>query len=174
MANEMLIHPAIQGCIHVLERCELMLDRIPEALYTVRDGDHDSIGSHLRHGIEHFTCFLDGLGNGMIDYDLRDRDEVIETDIVAARTAIAETRIRLMDIDAGNLGKSIQIVQIPSPGLEPASVSSSVVRELLFLSSHTIHHLSLMYIHCTKAGVDLPKDFPLAFSTSAYRNVSVG
>ncbi|MFP6598194.1 MAG: hypothetical protein VCC01_12115 [Candidatus Hydrogenedentota bacterium] len=174
MAEKTPVHPAIQGCIHVLERGELLLDRIPEPLYTFREGTHDSIGCHLRHGIEHISCFLEGLDSGVVDYDLRRRDEVLETDVDAMREAINETRASLIGIDPHALGKRLTVIQIPTPGCSPTPVESSVVRELIFLSSHMVHHLSLMYIHCTNAGVELPQDFPLAFSTSAHRKVAVG
>lgn len=174
MASEESVHPAIQGCIHVLERSELLLDRIPAALYTSREGTHDSIGCHLRHGLEHITCFLEGLEAGVVDYDKRRRDAVLETDIDIMREAICKTRSCLLGIDPEVLERRLTVIQIPTPGHSPGEVESSVVRELIFLSSHMIHHLSLMYIHCTNAGVDLPEDFPLAFSTIAYRNVAVG
>jgi len=37
-----------------------------------------------------------------------------------------------------------------------------------------IHHLALIYIHCMYAGVELTDDFPLAFSTMAYRDAAIG
>ena len=34
MSAESSVHPAILGCLQVLDRCTLVLDRIPESLYT--------------------------------------------------------------------------------------------------------------------------------------------
>ena len=36
------------------------------------------VGSHLRHVLEFYQCFLDGLATSRIDYDARKRDESIE------------------------------------------------------------------------------------------------
>lgn len=174
MSGETVIHPAVEGCLHVLDRADLMLDRIPETLYTNREDSRDSIGCHLRHAIEHITCFLDGVDTGVIDYDVRQRDILMETSVAAMRGAIEGVRVRFTAFDSSHVEKDIQVRQIPAPRHASSEVRSSVERELIFLSSHMVHHLSLMYLHCLNAGVELPKDFPLAFSTSAHRNVAVG
>jgi len=174
MSDNSGVRSAIQGCVDVLERSELLLDSIPQSLYVLRDEPHDSIGGHLRHGLEHITCFLDGVSGGLIDYDQRRREAILETDVAKMREAITETKAGLLGIDAESLDTRIVVMQIPGFGVAPVEVESSVVRELIFLSSHMIHHLSVIYIHCGYAGVELPRDFPLAFSTSAYRNITVG
>lgn len=174
MVNETPVHPAVQGCVHVLERCELLLNRLSDSLYTTREGREDSIGAHLRHGIEHITCFLEGVDAGLIDYDLRRRDGGIETDKSKALDAINLTRTKLLELNPEILENSITVKQIPGPGHPPKEIPSSVERELVFMSNHMIHHLSVIYIHCNHAGVELPKNFPLALSTIVYRNVVVG
>src|SRR5438309_1690210 len=45
-------------------------------------------GSHLRHVLEFYQCFLEGLELLHIDYDSRRRDEAIERSRAAASTAI--------------------------------------------------------------------------------------
>src|SRR5436305_80894 len=41
-------------------------------------------GSHLRHVLEFYQCFLEGLESSHIDYDARRRDEAIERSRAAA------------------------------------------------------------------------------------------
>ena len=45
---------------------------------------------------------------------------------------------------------------------------SSVVRELEFLLSHTVHHYALIGVICQLGGHKLPKDFGMAPSTLRY------
>src|SRR5438445_12360303 len=45
------------------------------------------VGSHLRHILEFYQCFLDGLPTLHIDYDARKRDESLQSD----RSIAAET-----------------------------------------------------------------------------------
>jgi hypothetical protein len=39
-----------------------------------------SVGQHVRHTVEFFQCFILGLENGVVDYDARKRDFLIEND----------------------------------------------------------------------------------------------
>src|SRR5689334_3085768 len=45
-------------------------------------------GAHLRHILEFYQCFLQGLGDSHIDYDARRRDPLIERSREHAATAI--------------------------------------------------------------------------------------
>src|SRR5437868_6078396 len=42
------------------------------------------VGSHLRHVLEFYECFLDGIERRRIDYDARRRDETVENSRLAA------------------------------------------------------------------------------------------
>ncbi len=54
-----------------------------------------SIGDHLRHCLEHYTSFLDGLDAGTIDYDARARDVHIATSRLVATQTIRDLIARL-------------------------------------------------------------------------------
>src|SRR5881296_3367630 len=47
------------------------------------------VGGHLRHILEFYECFLDGIETSHIDYDARKRDEAVES---CRATALARTR----------------------------------------------------------------------------------
>jgi len=117
MCDEMTVYPAVSGCVHVLERCELVLGCIPEELFTRREGKLDSIGSHLRHGLEHMICFLDGLESGVVDYDLRLRDEQLETDMENAQEVIGVLRERLLSIAGETIEKPLRLCKFPLRGV---------------------------------------------------------
>jgi hypothetical protein len=42
-------------------------------------------------------------------------------------------------------------------------------RELVFLSGHAIHHIAIMALSAAAAGVTLPAELAVAFSTEAHR-----
>src|SRR5262252_9833660 len=46
------------------------------------------VGAHLRHVLEFYQCFLDGMDSSHIDYDSRRRDESIERSRHTAAIAI--------------------------------------------------------------------------------------
>ena len=44
-----------------------------------------SIGAHLRHNIDHYHCFCQGLAAGRVDYGHRVRDSRLERELPLAR-----------------------------------------------------------------------------------------
>ncbi len=130
------------------------------------------IGAHLRHAVEHFTCLLRGLDDGLADYDARDRDEYIERDADRFREALNGVRRDLTAISTETLKKPIIVCQTAALDADPSRLQSTVERELVFLSSHTIHHLAVVVNLCREQGIDLPEDLAIAFSTAAYRQTA--
>lgn len=124
-------------------------------------------GGHLRHILEFYECFLDGMKRGYIDYDARRRDERVETS-----RAIAMTRIHLMLTELTELDRleSDARIWVKAEDSAPKGVlgnflASSVGRELQMLSSHTIHHFALMAVTLRLLGINVPADFGVAPST---------
>lgn len=65
--------------LEVLSQEAELLEVIPDRVYTARSEDHfaSSIGSHIRHNLDHFSAFFAGLPTGYIDYEHRGREESI-------------------------------------------------------------------------------------------------
>ena len=158
----------IQGCMEACERCDTVLDAITDEMFSGNRPDHQPIGAHLRHALDHMICFVRGFPEGIVDYDSRDRDAAIESDRELFRKVLHESMDALRVIPAASLGDVIQVRQTASLDTEPLNLNSTIERELVFLSSHTIHHLALVVQFCREEGVNLPDETELAFSTSAY------
>ena len=128
------------------------------------------VGPHLRHCLDHLQCLLDGIDTGSVDYDARGRDERIEIDRKAFRDALAALVTRLRSVDASRLADSLDVTQSAAPGGLRVTVSSSLARELVFLSGHTFHHLAIMARIAQAHGISLPDErLTMAFSTAAHR-----
>ena len=71
----------IRANLHHLKQASTLLDRIDDARFAepAKCFYDSSIGGHLRHCIEHYQSFLDGLAGGKVDYDARERDVIMET-----------------------------------------------------------------------------------------------
>lgn len=165
-------HSALRGCFDACDRCERVLDAISPELYANALPGRYPVGSHLRHMIEHFQCFLHGVDDGLVDYDARQRDEELERNTDKFREALDEVRRGLDRLARGSLTRPIRVRQIASLDSDPTDFDSTLARELAFLSSHTIHHLALVVHLCRENGVDLPEEISLAFSTAAHRQAS--
>lgn len=124
-----------------------------------------SAGGHLRHCVEFYRCFLDGLDSGFIDYDARPRDPVIEMDPRAAAAALVEIKHAI--------GSSTEqlLAAHPLKVRECGEVwlQSTFERESRFLVSHTVHHMALIAVLLRAEGVGIPADFGVAPSTLRYR-----
>ena len=129
------------------------------------------VGGHLRHVIEFYECFLDGLGSGHIDYDARKRNVSIESSRTAAMDAIRTVMERLQDnelIPADSI-LWVRMEDCDHHALGDRFLTSSPGRELQVLSSHTIHHFALIAMTLIALGVPVDQDFGVAPSTLRFR-----
>jgi hypothetical protein len=127
-------------------------------------------GAHLRHVLEFYQCFLDGVESFHIDYDARRRDERIEHSRAAAAAAIRSIMATLETAPALRR-EAILWVRMEDADASPVSecfMESSVSRELQVLSSHTIHHFALIAMTLRMHGVAMDFDFGMAPSTLRY------
>src|SRR5258708_7362322 len=89
----------IENNVHLLHQAQRLLEPISDRIYAESPfglAPHRA-GSHLRHVLEFYECFLDGMETGHIDYDARKRDEVIASDRIAAIARIRSIVDRLRD-----------------------------------------------------------------------------
>jgi len=126
---------------------------------------NSSAGGHLRHVIEHYLSFLQGTETGEIDYEARARDPLIEIDPAYAAAQLEAIGDRLERLSAD---RALRVRAECAPTDTTTWGGSSVMRELEFLMSHTIHHYALIGVICQLGGYTLPKDFGMAPSTLRY------
>ena len=152
------------GCLEACRRCDAVVGAI-----VARDpARFEAIGPHLRHCIEHFRLLLDGWRQGLVDYDARPRAAALEREPVAAREALAAIVADLRRLDASDLGRVFVVRQLPAPSRPPVTSPTRLDRELLFLSSHTIHHIAIMLLAARAVGVEIPAALAVAYSTEAH------
>jgi len=124
---------------------------------------NSTAGGHLRHIIEHYFSFFDGAQTGEIDYEARAHDSLIENDPAYAVAQLESICDRLERLTA------TPVIRVRSESTlgtaEPVYCKSSILRELEFLLSHTVHHYALIGVICQLAGQSLPKNFGMAPST---------
>jgi hypothetical protein len=129
------------------------------------------VSSQLRHVLEFYECFLAGLEPAHIDYDARQRDTTIEASRAAARNRVRSLIDRLQA--APELAFDdilfVRAEDADSLGLCNPFLVSSVGRELLSLSSHTVHHFALIAMTLRAHGVMVDPDFGVAPSTLRHR-----
>jgi hypothetical protein len=130
----------------------------------------NAAGSHFRHCIDFYNCFLATIATGWINYDLRPRSEVVERD---RALAIAESEKIIEGIGKLYLAdgqRELHVVLEGSTPLGGASAwsRSSLMRELQSLLSHTIHHYALIALSLRLQGIEPGEEFGVAPSTLEY------
>lgn len=173
----------VKGCRYCLTQCELLLKIVSAEDFALANNDA-SIGTHVRHVLDRFQCFFNGLATGHIDYDARKRDPAIATSLDAAAFALASIarRVEALASDTGNNsvdissadnncagnGLSVQeSVHLPGPAV---IVGSTVERELMGLITHTTHHLAIIAMLVKQMGYVVDKDFGKAPATIRYEH----
>lgn len=159
--------------VHWLRRALDLLDRIDDVAFATppKGWEPCRVSSQLRHVIEFYECFLEGLASSHVDYDARRRDVSIEASREAAAARIRRL-IERLESNAGLSSENVLFVRAEDAdglGLADPFVLSSVARELLALSSHTVHHFALIAMTLRAHGVAVDPDFGVAPSTIRHR-----
>ena len=139
-------------------------------------GGRSSIGTHMRHVVDHYDCLISGLADGRIDYYTRNRDHLLESDSRRVVSAFERIRDALQDANFPSLDTPLK-VGTGGPDQEdgePGWATSSVRRELAFVLSHTLHHLAMIRGMALELGVDLGGQVGVAHSTLKHRDGSEG
>jgi hypothetical protein len=80
--------------VALLRQAVTLLEGLPDSLYTCTTSFtlEGTVGRHLRHCVDFFERFLDGLPTGRIDYASRRRDPAVETSRTVALKRVWRSR----------------------------------------------------------------------------------
>lgn len=157
--------------VAVLDQGRDLVERLgPERYATAgRRAARSGVASHLRHCLDFYGCFLDGVEAGRIDYTVRARDERVERDAPFAAARIAHVASRLDALRAREANRDLLVRGEEGPDGSGAEWTvSSAARELQFLMSHTIHHFAIVAMALRFEGHAVPEGLGVAPSTLAY------
>jgi hypothetical protein len=127
---------------------------------------NNTIGQHVRHIIELFQCLENGYDAGMVNYEKRRRDLLMETD--------KEFAARLLQEIFSNLSRTNKELILEAiydeHATEPITISTNYYREIAYNLEHTIHHMAMIRVGVNEvSAIELPEDFGVASSTVKYR-----
>ena len=160
----------ISNCIALLEQVAALLARVDDQVYTNTNklSPRGSVGGHLRHCLDFYQSFLFGIDRARVDYNVRERDSLSEREPQHALQRIEMIITGLRSMSRTNQTTSLLVSTETNDKSLQGWCSSSVVRELEFLQSHTIHHYSLIAMLLRLQGVEPGEEFGVAPSTSEY------
>jgi len=125
-----------------------------------------SIGQHYRHVIEHFQSLARGLQSGEINYDARDRNVRLQSEVTYGSIATCDILRVLKRYTDETLARECTVINSVGYGNAGASTfQSNISRELAYCAGHAIHHYAIIRLLCHEIGVGVPAEFGFAPST---------
>jgi uncharacterized damage-inducible protein DinB len=155
-----------RDCVDLLRQGSHVLNEIPDDVFisTTPISPRGSIGAHFRHVIDFYGCFLTGIGQHRLDYNQRERNLSLECSRSLAIQSLEQTINRLEQIRLTPLTQHVLV----STENRSSWSRSSVLRELDFLLSHTVHHYSLIAMLLRIHEINPGDEFGVAPSTLNY------
>jgi uncharacterized damage-inducible protein DinB len=163
-----------EACSNILSQLTDLVDQISESDFAkpAETLSYSTIGQHLPHTLEFFLCFEQGFERGMINYDKRAHDKLIETDKYLALASIS----RISDFINQLADKPLKLEVGYDINKEIfLTIDTTATRELVYNIEHAVHHMAIMKIGVKEiaAYVKLAPDFGIAASTIRYKENSV-
>ncbi len=162
------------ACTNILSQLTDLIEQLNESDFVkpcVSLGN-SSIGQHIRHTLEFFICFEKGHANGVINYDKRAHDKLIESDKYIALAVIARIREFVGSLD-NEMSLKLEV------GYDLAeenftSIQTNSTRELVYNIEHAVHHMAIMKIGIREIApsISLPHDFGIAASTLRHKRAT--
>lgn len=164
-----------KACCNILLQLTDLVNQITEQDFNkpVDTLGNSTIGQHLRHTLEFFICLEQGFEKGLINYDKRAHDKLIETDKFIALSVISKINEfiisqptdKALKLEAGyDLDKE-----------EFVTINTNFLRELVYNIEHAVHHMAIMKIGIREVApyITLSHDFGIAASTIRYQEAVV-
>ncbi len=163
------------------DACSNILSQLTDLVHQIRESDfvrpaetlsYSTVGQHLRHTLEFFICFEHGFEKGLINYDKRAHDKLIETDKFVALNAIKRILKFVNNVDDKALKLEVGYDLERETFL---TIDTTATRELVYNIEHAVHHMAIMKIGIREIApyIQLPPDFGIAASTIRYKENSV-
>jgi uncharacterized damage-inducible protein DinB len=133
-----------------------------------------SIGQHVRHVIEFFECFLKGYESGIVNYDKRDHDKILENNQDLALRKLGGIKKILRSAD-GCKNLFLELSYDNSDASDRTLINTNFQRELAYNIEHAVHHMAIIKIGLRELRPEmiLPYDFGIAASTLKYEQEHV-
>ena len=155
-----------------------VLTQLQEVLYAMDGSDYSvdipllynsTIGKHCRHILEFYQCFFKSLPVASLNYDLRERNMRLETDIAFALDIVQEVKMQF-----GSLPPELSLslfAELPDgEGFHQSQTTLS--RELGYLADHTVHHLAIVKIGLALIRPEIPVANEIGIAASTINNLN--
>jgi hypothetical protein len=168
------VEPAMKTSTLMIDAREVLLQgltllfRLDDHSYSQVAGApfNSSIGQHYRHALEHFQSLTRGLQSGEINYDTRERNLRLQSEVTYGSIATCDILRVLKRYTNETLASECNVTNSVGYGSAgPSTFQSNINRELAYCAGHAIHHYAIIRILCHQIGFSVPSEFGIAPST---------
>jgi uncharacterized damage-inducible protein DinB len=128
-----------------------------------------TLGQHLRHTLEFFICLENGFAAGVINYDKRAHDKLVETDRCIALSVLSKVNAF---VASNKVDRKLKLEAAYDLDKETVvTIETNYSRELVYNIEHAVHHMAMMKIGMREVApyIELARDFGVAASTLRYQ-----
>jgi hypothetical protein len=159
--------PLRKATLEVVQQTRLLIEKTTEIYNQQSELTSSPIGKHVRHIIDHFLAFRAGVTSGTIDYNLRNRETLLETSHTMALNTLNEFEDWLESTILAQQVITI-ISEVSVSQCESTSMTSNINRELAYLISHALHHIAYTKLLAISFGLTMPSHLGIAPATASY------
>jgi len=135
--------------------------------------NNSTIGMHIRHILEFYSCLIEARTSKIVDYDARKRDIELET---RARKCIdiIDDILDFVMKDPEDFSIKLKANYSVKKEEDPIILNTTFSRELLYNIEHTVHHMAIIKIgikDLNDSNIHIDENFGVAVSTIRNKTV---
>ena len=171
MSEQTQLAVIIAANIETLDQGIGFLSGIDDSVFTavIDPWMSSSIGGHIRHIADTYRAMINGHSSKRVDFNFRRRNTEIETELTKALLELRNIRHWLQNLDDKNNVSLRMVTEVALAQTQSVSLGSSLARELIFTSSHAIHHFAQIATLARLQGFDIDPRLGVAAATASHR-----
>ena len=171
LKNQQEFRIQLDGQLETIAQAKHYLQGMSEKSYQAILTPHfsGSAGAHMRHILDHYIALRGGMVSGTVNYNKRHRFSEVEKSPEAAMQMWLEIEQWLQGIC--QLSSDLPLTVICETSLQQTHNShsqSTLARELVFVSSHAVHHFALLAVIVSLQGLESDNNFGVAPATASH------
>lgn len=165
----------IHSQLEIIEQAKGFLSSLSDTQYThiVKPHFGSSAGAHMRHIIDHYLALMHREGNS-VNYNIRHRFSDVENSTAEAIKQLDSIIDWLNNLDESTLNMPVEVIsEISVSEQRDFAGHSTFGRELVFVSSHAVHHFFTLKLIAKMQNIDIDSGFGLAPATASYQRSQI-
>lgn len=158
----------LDAAVNLLRQGEEVLMKLSAENYTrkIALAFNGSIGGHYRHCLDHFRSLLRAEATEELNYDDRERNPQIETDLPTALSETRALRHAFEQLPPQIVDRPLRAgCKVNYGASAPQWAPSNFGREVIYAVAHAVHHFALIAIIARAMDLSLPLHCGIAPST---------